>query len=441
MNTPARFQPTRSVGLICCLSLLAAGCSGDLPSDHAPADPGESTAVRVQAATVERVSLQPVLDLVGTITAIPERTAVVSPQSGGWVQTLHVVEGQTIHTGDPLVELDARSARTAMMRATAVVEEKTAAVQRLQRGYLPQEIAGARQDAEKAAATVEGLQNELTALKDLLDRNEISTVLYGTKAKALASAEATEASADERVKLLEAGTRPEMIDEAQGVLDAAKADLEQAKLIVEWCSISSPTDGVVVQLLARRGQFFDRAVPLATVMDLSEVFVQIRVPSRHFGDVHSGTSVDVRLTALPDRKFHGQISRISGQADPLTGNVVVFASVKNEDGVLRPGLSCQARLSLPTIVDVVAVPLPAIADRSGTPVVTVIRDNKAREVEVETGIETRDLIEIRSGLVPGDIVAVAGGYGLPDGCPVQIESGKSAATETDRSSGEELPPQ
>ena len=66
------------------------------------------------------------------------------------------------------------------------------------------------------------------------------------------------ASARERVKLLEAGTRPEMIAEAQGLLDAAKADLEQAKAHLEWCSITSPIDGVVVQLLARKGQFFDR---------------------------------------------------------------------------------------------------------------------------------------------------------------------------------------
>ncbi len=186
-----------------------------------------------------------------------------------------------------------------------VVDEKTAAVKRLQRGYLPQEIAGARQDVDKAAATVEGLRNALNALKGLLDRREISAVLYETKAKAVKSAEAAQASAEERLKLLEAGTRPEMIDEAQGLLDAAKADLEQAQLNLQWCSIISPIDGVVVQLLARRGQFFDRAIPLATVMDLSKVFVQLRIPSRVFGKVRVDTPVDVELTSLPGRVFHG----------------------------------------------------------------------------------------------------------------------------------------
>ena len=150
--------------------------------------------------------------------------------------------------------------------------------------------------------------------------------------------------------------------------------------------------------MARRGQFFDRAIPLATIMDLSKVFVQLRIPGRAFGKVRKGTSVEIQLTSLPGRIFHGQVVRISGQADPLTGNVVVFASIKNEDSVLRPGLSCQARVWLPAVPDVLVVPLAAVADHSGTPVVTVLRDGKAHEVEVETGAETGELIEILKGL-------------------------------------------
>ncbi len=111
----------------CCLSLLmsvvllTAGCSSDVPNDNENLDSGALTPVRVQAAKAERVTLRPTLDLVGTIVAIPERTAVVSPKIGGWVQELHVVEGQSVHAGDALVELDARSARTAVKRAHAVV--------------------------------------------------------------------------------------------------------------------------------------------------------------------------------------------------------------------------------------------------------------------------------------------------------------------------------
>ncbi|WP_197455611.1 efflux RND transporter periplasmic adaptor subunit [Stieleria neptunia] len=374
----------------------------------------------VEVATAEITTLRPLLDLVGQIVAIPEKTAVISPQLGGWVSKLDVVEGQSVKADELLVELDTRSARVAVARAEATVAEKTAAVKRLKSGYLPEEIAGAKQDASNAAATADALNNELRALKDLLDRNEISPVVYQTKAEAAKSAEAALASAQEKVKLLEAGTRPEMVAEAQGQLDAAKADLQQANLTLDWCSITSPMDGVVVQLLARQGQFFDRAVSLATVMNLDEVFVQIRIPSTQFAKIREGTEIKIELASLPGRSFPGKVIRISGQADPATGNVVVFALVENSDHLLRPGLSCQVHVSLPEVTSALAIPVAAVADNSGTPVVTIIRNNKAYETAVTLGVETSDQVQILSGLKTGDQVATAGGYGLPEGCPVEI---------------------
>ncbi len=117
--------------------------------------------VSVRVAAAEIATLHPVLNLVGTIVAIPEKTAVISPQLGGWVSKLDVVEGQSVSVGERLVELDPRSAQVAVQRAEATVSEKAAAVKRLKSGYLPEEIAGARQDARNAAASVDGLQNEL----------------------------------------------------------------------------------------------------------------------------------------------------------------------------------------------------------------------------------------------------------------------------------------
>lgn len=421
-------KKTRRLPAIACASLLfvaMSGCSGTTPG--ASSTSAIEQPVSVHVAQAEITTLRPTLDLVGAIVAIPERTAVVSPQLGGWVSKLDVVEGQSVRAGDVLVELDPRSAQVAVQRAEAIIAEKDAAVKRLKRGYLPEEIASVRQDADKAAATVDGQRNELAALKDLLDRGEISSVPYETKAKALESAEAALASAKERVKLLVAGTRPEMIAEALGLLDAAKADLEQAKLNLDWCSITSPVDGVVVQLLARQGQFFDRAAPLATVIDLSDVFVQLRIPSTQFAKVHQGTQVAIELSSLPGKTFQGEVTRISGQADPATGNVIIFATVKNDEHLFRPGLSCQARVSLPEVPNSLAVPLAAVADNSGTPVVTVVRDGKAYETEVELGVETGDLVQILHGLAPGDTVATAGGYGLPEGYPVKIVADMAAA--------------
>lgn len=426
-----KWKPRSKVVLIVTLLAIAGGAAywvnahvlnADRVDSNIAAESDEPAPapVPVQAAKVQRVTLRPALELVGNVMAIPERIAMVSPQLGGWVTELCVHEGQIVTAGEALVQLDERTTKTDIQRTSAVVAEKAAALKRLKRGYLPQELEVAKQDRDKAKATANGLRSELKALEDLRKRGEISPVQYETKLKALESADAALASADAHLKLIEEGTPPELIEEAQAFLEAAQADAEHAKLTRQWCTIASPIDGVVTLLTAHQGQYFAQAVPLATVIDMSNVFVQLRIPSRDFGKVAIGTKVDIQLTSIPDRAFHGTINRISGEADPLTGNVNMFALVDNKDGELRPGLACDAHVWLPEIPDALAVPLSVIGDHAGTPVVTLIRDGKTQETVVELGAETGEFFQVTSGLSEGDLVATSGGYGLPDGCPVQI---------------------
>jgi len=412
----------RTVALVHSLPLLlgVVACSG--PDQGA--DPGaQGAGVPVRTVTIARTTLHPTLDLVGAIVAVPERTAVVSPQLGGWIRELKVVEGQSVRAGDTLVELDARSAEAGVERARAAVEQRAAALERLQRGYLPEEIAGARSDAEGAAALAAGRRSEVEALRGLLDRGEISGVLFENKAKALAAAEAALASARERVKLLEAGTRPEVLAEGRGALAAASADLAQARLALEWCTITSPIDGLVVQLLARKGQYLDRAASLATLIDLSEVFARFRIPGEAFARVHRGTKVEVELESLPGTVFAGAVDRIAGRADTLTGHLTADARVQNDTGLLRPGLRARVHVWLPPVRDVLAAPVAAIADRAGVPVVTVVRDGRAYETEVQLGLEAGDLVQVVGGLAAEEVVATSGGYGLPDGTGVAVGEG------------------
>jgi RND family efflux transporter MFP subunit len=203
-------------------------------------------------------------------------------------------------------------------------------------------------------------------------------------------------------------------------LAGAKAEMAVAKLNVQLCKVTSPIDGIVIQLSARQGMYLERTANLATVVDLSKVFMQIRIPCACLARVKPGAKVDVRVASQPEQTFHGKLARIGGQADPATGDVDALAEVANEDLSLRPGLACRGRVWLPEIADALVVPVAAIADRSGTPVVSVVRDGKGFEIEVKLGVQTQEKTQIIEGLAVGDTVITEGGYGLPDGCPVSL---------------------
>ena len=385
-----------------------------------PEDPGELKPVAVEVARVAKTALRPTLNQVGQLVPVPEHTAVLSAQAGGWVQQVMVVEGQDVHAGDVLVVLDPRSAQSDLLTAKARVAEKEAALLRLKQGPLPEEIDAAKETRDSLQATVDSLANELDALKGLLQRGEMSPIQFQTREKQLQSEKASLAAADAKLRLLQRGTRPELIAESEAQLQAARADLEHASLAVEWCTVKSPIDGVVVQLNARQGQYFDQATPLVTVMDLTRVFAQVRIPSDALGGVGIDAPADVRVTGYPADVFHGKIVRANAQADKLSGDVTMFVAIDNPDRRLRPGLGCRVHILLRAVSDALVVPIDAVADRSGTPVVTVVRDAKAYEVPVEPGVQTDTLVQIVKGLNEGDVVATRGGYGLPDGCPVVV---------------------
>ncbi len=414
-----------------------AGCK-QKETEGATEEVEPTTPVPVRAAVAKIETLQPSIDLVGVLEAIPERVAILTAQVAGQVRSISVVEGQTVHKNDVILQLDDRSAEAQRAKVRASVEEAQAVLARLKRGPRPEEIEAARQDARKAETVVQAMRLRSDAMKDLHEKQEMADVQYARVRAELQAAEAEYAAFNARLKLLEAGTRPEAIAEAEAKLAAAQADLATADLTVQLHRLTSPFDGVVTELAARQGMSIDPLTRLGILADLSTLFARVQIPSAYLSGVRAGAIVDVRATALTGHVFKGAVSRLGKQADPRTGNVDAFASVPNDTGDLRPGLACQVRVWLPAIPDALVIPVAAIADRDGTPVVTAIRDNKAYETEVVLGVQTRERAQIMKGLSLGDLVAVQGGYGLPEGCPciVTVETdNESKPTTTAKTPG------
>ena len=415
-----------ALALVYCMALVITGCRKAGTEDSGAKNPLPKAPVPVQAVQAKLTTLKPSVDLVGVLVALPENTTTVSPQVGGWIQKVSVVEGAAVRAGDELALLDARFVEADVAKAVASVAEKEATLARLKRGYLPQEIEVVRFEVRKCQAQVASLQAESAALKPLRKNNEVPELQVQKVESSLRAAEAGQAAAEAKLKQLLIGTPREEITEAEARLDMAKAERATAKLNLQFCRITSPITGTVTQLAARQGMFVERSAPLLTIADLSKLFLQVRIPSIHMAKVQAEARVEVRVGSQPDEVLSGRVARISGQADSTTGDVDAFVEVSNGKASLRPGLTCRGRLWLPEMPGVLVVPVAAVADHAGTPVVTVARDGKAQEIEVVVGVRTSDQVHISKGLRPDDWVITRGGYGLPENCPVQIVSDPAA---------------
>jgi HlyD family secretion protein len=423
---------TLLMSCLTCLLALPVGCQQATSEDAEPTEPSESAApVPVQVTTVARRTLIPQLDLVGQAVALPEKTVEISAQTTGWIAELTVVEGAYVKAGDVLVRLDSRWAEIAVLKAQAALDQAQAHLARLKRGYLPQEIAQAREELRRAEEQFHLAEEKWKALLPIAQRQEISEIQLREARSAVDQAQAAMAAAQAKCQLYEAGTPPEEIAEAEAAVKAAEAELAQAVLEQELCILKTPIDGIVATLPARRGMAVSKATSLARVIDLSQILVEFRIPARHAGDVTLGSEVTVTRLADPATSLKGRLTRLAGEADPATGDLVAYAELANslpgsdqrqtpELFLLRPGMTCRVHFPLMPRQNVLCVPAAAVADHSGTPVVTIVREGKAYEIPVSLGIKTPEWIEVVSGLNEGDVVVTEGGYGLPEGCPVTL---------------------
>ena len=400
--------------------LLATALVGCHKPDAAKGEK-ERPPVPIRTAKAEKRTLTPTFEVIGTVLADPDRSATLTAAVPGLVDQLAVVEGSKVKKGQLIVKLDERKAKTDLDRAEA-------AYARLIAKPRPDELVVARGAVEKAKAAHAVTKSQLEKSKATKTTNpalvtEIQLLEY-QRAERIAATDVDDAEA--HFRLLELGPRDELRKEAH-------VEVEATKLQLEYCRIAAPFDGEVVELLARVGMKADVGMPVARILDSSEVLVQARVPGNRLVGVTKvvrsggpGPVASIRSGSFPGEEFSAASGWLSQQTEALTADVPVKLRVPNPKALLRVGMSVRVELHEPGVVGI-AIPETAVTvNEEGHRVVTAIRDGKAVPVEIEL---TSDMeLEIRAGgwvrvlkgLEVGDEVAVENGYALPKDTPVNV---------------------
>ena len=411
----------RTGALLGLLLAVLAGCN----KGGAKKPEKEKPPVQIRTATAEKRVLRPTFEVIGTVLADPERVATLTAATPGLVEKLTVAEGARVTKGATVVQLDDRKAKTDVDRAEA-------AYARLIAKPRPDELIVARGGIEKAKAAHTVARSQLDRAKETRKTNPtLVTDIQLLDYERLERISATDiADADAAYRLLELGPKEEMRREARVEVDATKLQLD-------FCKVTTPIDGEVVELLARAGMKADVGTPVARVFDTREVLVQARVPGNRLvgvAKVFQGKGGEppavVRCDAFLGAAFPAKGGWLNQQTELMTGDVPVKLRVANPDALLRVGMSVRVELTEPA-VDGVAVPEAAVfMNEEGHRVVTVVKDGKAGPTEVELSSDAQREVRaggwilVVKGLEPGDEVAVENGYALPKDTPVKVESGQ-----------------
>jgi multidrug efflux pump subunit AcrA (membrane-fusion protein) len=188
--------------------------------------------------------------------------------------------------------------------------------------------------------------------------------------------------------------------------------------------VLSPISGVVGKVNVEVGQSAAPGMPVATVASYSDrIRVRAAVSDADLAYVKTGSTADVSVSAIPDQVFSGHVTQISPMVDPASRSATVEVTLSNSQHRLVPGMTASVRLVVERREHVVAVPLSALFSTNKTRAV-VIDGTTARSRPIQTGLVGDDLVEIVSGIQPGDKVATVGKERVQDGETVRpVEAG------------------
>ncbi|MBF8755053.1 efflux RND transporter periplasmic adaptor subunit [Pseudomonas guariconensis] len=231
----------------------------------------------------------------------------------------------------------------------------------------------------------------------------------------------------------------------QAVVDQLKASLAKK-------SISAPFSGTIGIRQVDVGDYLASGTVIATLQDLSSLYVDFSVPEQALPQLSLGQQVLVQVAAYPGQTFPASLSAINPKVEESTRNLLLRATLANPDGKLLPGMFASLLVLLPDPHPQVVVPESAITYTLYGNSVYVVAEKKDKSGQVEkttdgqpqlvaeqrtvkTGERRDGLVVVGEGLKAGEQVVTAGQLKLTPGAAIRISADKALQLDGQRAPG------
>jgi membrane fusion protein (multidrug efflux system) len=340
---------------------------------------GDSTAdlpMPVEGITARRSALT--LTVIASGQAEARRRFSLAALVTSRVTTLGVREGQTVHAGAPLVELEATDYALAL---------------------------------EEARARLSAAETQFRELV-IFDERLADTVVRNARATAA---------------------------RAKSGLDVADVAVRRAELDLSRAHVVAPSAGQVANVRIVPGQWVRIGDPLLEVLDVDPIRVEAQVLEGDVTQLERGRGAAVSFIALPGRTFGGRVESINPLVDPQARTVRVTVSIPNPNGRILPGMYARIVLDTRVLQDRLVIPRRAVLERDHRTLVFVYArdgsangEGRAEWRYVALGAGTDSLVEILpgppgEGVAPGEIVLTDGQEMLIHGARTRLVTSRAAA--------------
>ncbi|HLY54543.1 MAG TPA: efflux RND transporter periplasmic adaptor subunit [Stellaceae bacterium] len=303
-------------------------------------------------------ALQTRLVLLGDIDV---RQVDLSFKVPGRVATLAVDEGDHVKAGEVLATLDKAYFEDDLRTARAAVDAEKAALEKLQNGSRPEEIAQARANLAMVKATLVNARQTEARQHQLANQGAATRQAADDAIAAERQAAAQVDAAEQTLRLAEIGPRQEDIAAAKAGLEQAEAALIVAQRRMTDSDLVAPSDGIVLTRAREAGSIVGTGDTVFTETLSTPVWVHAYVGERDLGHVHPGMTADVTSDSTPGKHYRARVGFVSSLAE--------FTPKTVETTELRTDLVYRVRLLIDRPDDDLrqGMPVTASLDLGGSP--------------------------------------------------------------------------
>jgi membrane fusion protein, multidrug efflux system len=334
-------------------------------------------AVSIVPMPVSKGDINVNLNALGTVTSLA--TVTVRTQISGYLQSVDFIEGQEVKKGDLLAEIDPRpyEAALAQMQGNLARDE----------------------------ALLKGAQVDLSRYQGLAAQNAVPHQTLDTQVA--------------------------LVAQYQGTVEADRAAVKAAQVNLLYCRIVSPVDGRVGLRQVDQGNYVTPgdANGLVVITQLRPISVLFTLPEDNLRAISARLDSGAKLPVTAyDRSgtskiADGMLQTFDSQIDPTTGTIKLRAQFPNEPRLLFPNQFVNIRLLLDTHKAVTTMSTAGIQRGAQGSFVYLVNPKDTVSVrKVELGVTDGDLVEIRSGLAPGDRIVADGADKLRDGARISVRT-------------------
>ena len=409
------------------LLISTTGCNL-LPSEDKNAQSDSSPAQKklpsVDVAVASQGSLEKEIEYVGT--TYPVREVSLRSRVEGQILNLNVDAGDRVEKGQVLGRIDNSIDRATVLQAQAELAALQSEVTSLQA-----EVNQGLTQIEQAKTTLQQAQSDLARSNRLVKEGAITQQSAEQAQNTVDNARQALESAQQQV-----ANRSSAVVAARRRVAAQQAIVAQEQQRESFTTLTSPITGSVLKKVLEPGNLARVGDEVLQLGDFERVEVRVRVSELELNKIRVGQTARVRLDALPEQTLMGEVTQISLAADATARLVPVEVTIPNREQRIGTGLLARVDFN-PQGEDAIVIPEAAIqvasnkakginnnSNSASTATIFMLQQEGERATvtarKIKLGDRANSLVEIISGLEPGEKFVVRSSDNLQDGDRVNL---------------------